>query len=67
VNQGSAAAPIRFLDLLAQKRRLEPALSQRLSAVLAHGQFVLGPEVAELELQLASFCGARLRGRQLGY
>jgi UDP-2-acetamido-2-deoxy-ribo-hexuluronate aminotransferase len=59
MNQISIAAPIRFLDLVAQRRRLEPGLSERLSAVLAHGQFVLGPEVAELETRLAAFCGAR--------
>ena len=32
---------------------------QAVLAVLRHGQYVLGPEVAELERQLASFCGAR--------
>jgi dTDP-4-amino-4,6-dideoxygalactose transaminase len=51
--------PVRFLDLLAQRRRLEPGLSDRLAAVLAHGQFVLGPEVTQLEASLAGFCGAR--------
>jgi dTDP-4-amino-4,6-dideoxygalactose transaminase len=33
-------------------------LKRRLDAVLAHGQYVLGPEVAELEAKLAAFCGA---------
>ncbi len=51
-------APIPFLDLPAQQRRLGPALRDRLEAVLAHCQFVLGPEVTELEGRLASFCGA---------
>ena len=51
--------PIRFVDLLAQQIRLEPDLSRRIAAVLAHGQFVLGPEVAELEHALAGFCGAQ--------
>ena len=50
---------IAFLDLAAQQRRLEPGLSARLAAVLAHGQFILGPEVTELEQRLAAFCGAR--------
>ena len=53
------APPIAFLDLAAQQRRLEPGLSARLAAVLAHGQFILGPEVTELEHRLAVFCGAR--------
>jgi dTDP-4-amino-4,6-dideoxygalactose transaminase len=52
-------APIPFLDLKAQAARLEPGLRARLDAVLAHGQFILGPEVAELEARLAAFCGAR--------
>ena len=50
--------PIRFIDLSAQRARLEPGLSARLASVLAHGNFVLGPEVAELETKLADFCGA---------
>ncbi|MDE8344926.1 MAG: DegT/DnrJ/EryC1/StrS aminotransferase family protein [Acidocella sp.] len=52
-------APIPFLDLKAQQARMGPALRARLDAVLAHGQYVLGPEVAELESRLAAFCGAR--------
>lgn len=50
--------PIPFLDLQAQQRRLGQHLRQRLEAVLAHGQFILGPEVAELETRLSEFCGA---------
>lgn len=50
--------PIPFLDLKAQQARLGPGLRARLDAVLAHGQFILGPEVAELEVKLARFCGA---------
>jgi UDP-2-acetamido-2-deoxy-ribo-hexuluronate aminotransferase len=55
----SPEPPIRFLDLLAQQRRLQPSLDERIAKVMAHGQFVLGPEVAELEAALAKFCGAR--------
>jgi len=51
--------PIPFLDLKAQQLRIGTALRERLDAVLAHGQYVLGPEVAELEEGLAAFCGAR--------
>jgi UDP-2-acetamido-2-deoxy-ribo-hexuluronate aminotransferase len=50
--------PIPFLDLKAQQARIGPGLKARLDAVLAHGQYILGPEVAELEAQLAAFCGA---------
>lgn len=50
---------IPFLDLKAQQARLMPALRPRLEAVLAHCQFILGPEVAELEQRLATYCGAK--------
>ncbi len=51
--------PIPFLDLKAQQARIAHALRPRLDAVLAHCQFVMGPEVAELEGRLAAYCGAR--------
>ena len=51
--------PIPFLDLKAQQARIEGRLRPRLDAVLAHCQFVLGPEVAELEGKLAAYCGAQ--------
>ncbi len=50
--------PIPFLDLKAQQARLGSNLRARLDAVLAHGQFILGPEVTELENRLAAFCDA---------
>ncbi len=50
--------PIQFLDLAAQQRRLGQALRTRIDKVLAHCQFVLGPEVAELEQRLAEYAGA---------
>ena len=49
---------IAFLDLKAQQKRIEPALRARLEAVLGHCQFVLGPEVGELEARLAAYAGA---------
>jgi dTDP-4-amino-4,6-dideoxygalactose transaminase len=48
-----------FLDLKAQQRRIAPELKRRVDAVMTHCQFVLGPEVVELETTLAAFCGAR--------
>jgi dTDP-4-amino-4,6-dideoxygalactose transaminase len=51
--------PIKFLDLAAQQARIGPGVKARLDAVLAHGQYILGPEVAELEQKLAAFCGAK--------
>jgi dTDP-4-amino-4,6-dideoxygalactose transaminase len=49
---------IPFLDLKAQQARIAADLRRRLDAVLAHCQFILGPEVAELETALAAYCGA---------
>src|ERR1700676_1551473 len=48
-----------FLDLPAQQARIRDDLRSRLDAVLAHCQFILGPEVEELEQELARFCGAK--------
>ena len=42
-------APVPFIDLAAQQRRLSGQIDTAIATVLAHGQYVLGPEVAELE------------------
>src|SRR5215470_2804417 len=52
-------APIPFIDVVAQRRRLGGRIDAAVSRVLDHGQFILGPEVRELEATLAVFCGAR--------
>ncbi len=52
-----APAPVRFLDLAAQQARLGADLRRRIDAVLAHGQFILGPEVGQLEAALAARAG----------
>jgi len=54
----SNQTPIQFLDLKAQQARIAADLRPRLDKVLAHCQFILGPEVQELEAELARFCGA---------
>jgi dTDP-4-amino-4,6-dideoxygalactose transaminase len=48
-----------FLDLRAQQARIAAELRSRLDRVLEHCQFILGPEVAELEAALARFCDAK--------
>jgi UDP-2-acetamido-2-deoxy-ribo-hexuluronate aminotransferase len=48
-----------FIDLKTQYARIEGPVNARMQAVLKHGQYVLGPEVAELEGRLAEFTGAR--------
>jgi dTDP-4-amino-4,6-dideoxygalactose transaminase len=50
---------IAFIDLDAQQRRIKGKLDARIQAVLAHGGYIMGPEVAELEAGLAAFCGAK--------
>jgi dTDP-4-amino-4,6-dideoxygalactose transaminase len=52
-------APIPFIDLAAQRRRIGSALDEAIARVLGHCQFIHGPEVRVLEMQLAEFCGAR--------
>jgi len=51
---------IAFIDLAAQRRRLGDRVDRAIGKVLDHGQFILGPEVASLERQLAAFCSASL-------
>jgi UDP-2-acetamido-2-deoxy-ribo-hexuluronate aminotransferase len=48
-----------FIDLKTQYRRLKPAMDARMAKVLAHGQYILGPEIAELEVALANYAGTR--------
>ncbi len=55
----TARPAIPFLDLKAQQARIAADLRRRLDGVLAHCQFILGPEVAELEAALAKLGGAK--------
>jgi UDP-2-acetamido-2-deoxy-ribo-hexuluronate aminotransferase len=50
---------IEFVDLKAQYRALKQSIDQRIQQVLDHGQFIMGPEVGELESELAQLVGAR--------
>jgi dTDP-4-amino-4,6-dideoxygalactose transaminase len=52
-------SPIPFIDVAAQRRRLGRAIDDAVARVLAHCQFILGPEVQQVEADLAAFCGAR--------
>src|SRR5436190_5592498 len=53
------AAPVPFIDLAAQRRRLGSAIDAAIARVTEHCQFILGPEVRALETELSAFCGAR--------
>lgn len=47
-----------FIDLKAQYRQLKSEIDAGIQRVLDHGQYILGPEVAELEEKLAAYTGA---------
>ena len=48
-----------FIDLKAQQARIKDKIDAGIQRVLAHGQYILGPEVAELEEKLAAYVGAK--------
>lgn len=50
---------IEFIDLKAQQALIKDKIDANIQRVLAHGQYILGPEVAELEEKLAVFVGAK--------
>ena len=50
--------PIEFIDLKAQRDRVRAAVERGWGRVLDHGQYILGPEVKQLEGELGRFCGA---------
>jgi len=50
---------VRFIDLQAQYARIGDAVERRVLDVLRGGQYILGPEVTELESKLAEFTGVR--------
>lgn len=50
---------MQFIDLQAQRRRIEPEINGAVQRVIESGRYVLGPEVGELEKQLAAWCGAK--------
>jgi dTDP-4-amino-4,6-dideoxygalactose transaminase len=53
------AAAIPFIDLQAQRRRLGEPLNRAIQAAVEGGQWVMGPQVMELEEKLAAFAGAK--------
>lgn len=60
MNAPATAKPtIPFIDLQAQRARLEPSMTAAISECVAAGHYINGPEVAALESRLAAFCGAK--------
>ncbi|WP_323155229.1 DegT/DnrJ/EryC1/StrS family aminotransferase [Pseudomonas alvandae] len=50
---------IHFVDLKTQYEALKEEIQHRINGVLEHGQYIMGPEVAELELRLSAYTGAK--------
>lgn len=59
LGQVQPVKPIEFVDLAAQQDRVRPQLERNVHRVLHHGQYILGPEVAELEEKLIAYTGAK--------
>jgi len=50
---------MQFIDLAAQYQHLKSQIDQRIQDVLTHGQYIMGPEVQELESKLADYVGVK--------
>ena len=50
---------MRFIDLKARHKLIGDKINARIQKVMDHGQYILGPEVNELEQMLAEFTGSR--------
>lgn len=50
---------MQFIDLAAQQARIKDKIDANIQKVLSHGQYILGPEVTELEEKLAAFTGSK--------
>jgi dTDP-4-amino-4,6-dideoxygalactose transaminase len=50
---------MQFIDLALQQKRIRSELERRILGVLDHGQYIMGPEIKQLEEQLAHYCGVR--------
>lgn len=50
---------MQFIDLAAQQRLIKDQIDNRIQRVLAHGKYILGPEVYELEEKLAEYTGSK--------
>ena len=50
---------MQFINLSSQQQRIKTEIDANIQKVLAHGQYILGAEVGELEQKLTEFCGAK--------
>lgn len=56
---GANETAMKFIDLQVQYEQIQDQVQKRIQTVLQHGQFIMGPEVFELEEQLADYVGVR--------
>ncbi len=59
LNLESVKSPLSFIDLARQQDHLRPSIESRMHRVLHHGNYIMGPEVKELEEKLAGYVGAK--------
>ena len=59
MNAPETLPPLPFIDLKTQYAALRETINARIQRVLDHGQYIMGPEVKELEDKLAAYTGAR--------
>lgn len=59
IQQESQQQKIDFIDLKTQQDKIRPAVEQNAHKVLHHGQYIMGPEVLELEEKLADYVGVK--------
>ena len=59
MNQHLRLQSIPFIDVVSQRQRLGKAIDEAMARVLGHCQFINGPEVTELEAELATYSGAK--------
>ena len=48
-----------FIDLATQQKRIREQLEKNMMAVLDHGRYIMGPEIAEIENRLARYAGVK--------
>jgi UDP-2-acetamido-2-deoxy-ribo-hexuluronate aminotransferase len=59
INISSEYMTLPFIDLKKQYQALKPQIQERINAVLEHGQYIMGPEVKELEDKLSAYTGSK--------
>ncbi|MCF7822745.1 MAG: DegT/DnrJ/EryC1/StrS family aminotransferase [Candidatus Marinimicrobia bacterium] len=50
---------MQFIDLAKQQSLIKASLDERIQAVLSHGKYIMGPEIGEMEAQLANYAGTK--------